>query len=173
VKGNMMKCETIREQIFEATPSAEVKAHLASCPECARVWKAMQSTMNLLDEWKQPEASPFFDAKLRARLQQVKAEEAAAAQGWFAFLRKPAFGMPVWRPLAAGVMVVVFAVGFGVMNSNVPQPNNAPVISAQGVHVADDVQILVENENALSNLDLLDDLAAGHEAAAPDSPDEI
>jgi hypothetical protein len=88
VKGNnMMKCETIREQIFAATSSAEVKAHLSACAACAQVWQAMQGTMALLDEWKQPEPSPFFDVKLRARLQRLKEEEALANQGWFAWLR--------------------------------------------------------------------------------------
>jgi hypothetical protein len=173
LKGNMMNCEIIREQIFEATPSAEVKAHLSACGDCARVWQATQGTMALLDDWKQPEPSPFFDAKLRARLQQLKEEEALASRGWFSWLRKPAFGMPVWRPLTAAVMVMAFMIGFNFMNPNAPQPVPA-VLSAQGVSVAEDLSALDESQKAVDELDLLDDIAAAHDRTNPTgSPDQL
>jgi anti-sigma factor RsiW len=165
VKGNMMNCETIREQIFEPTPSAEVTAHLSACAECARVWQAMQGTMALLDEWRQPEPSPFFDAKLRARLQQLKEEEALARQGWFAWLRKPAFGMPVWRPLTAAAMVIALVFGLNLMNP-VSKGKVPPVLSAQGVSVTDDLAALDETQQAVDELELLDDIAAAHDRRA-------
>jgi hypothetical protein len=168
VKGNMMNCETIREHIFAATSSAEVKAHLSACAACAQVWQAMQGTMALLDEWKQPEPSPFFDVKLRARLQRLKEEEALANQGWFAWLRKPAFGMPVWRPLTAAAMAVALVFGLNLMNpvSSGPVP---PVLSAQGVSVADDLAALDESQQAVDELELLDDIAAAHDSLAAGS----
>jgi hypothetical protein len=165
VKGsNMMNCENIREQIFEATPSAEVKAHLSACAECAKVWQSMQGTMALLGEWKQPEPSPFFDAKLRAHLQRLKEEEALATQGWFAWLRKPAFGMPVWRPLTAAAMVAAFMFGFNLMDPALQSPTVPPVLSAQGVSVAEDLSALDENQKAVDELELLDDIAATHDS---------
>jgi hypothetical protein len=162
VKGNMINCETIREQIFEVTPSAEVQAHLSACGKCAEVWHAMQGTMTLLDEWKQPEPSPFFDARLRARLQQSQEEEALASRGWFAWLRKSAFGMPVWRPLTAAAMVVALVFGLNLMNP-IPPSAVPPVLSAQGVSVAEDLSALDENQKAVDELDLLDDIAAAHD----------
>jgi hypothetical protein len=165
-----MNCEEIRERFFEADTAAgnDVKTHLAGCTECARAWSAMQETMALLDEWKAPEASPFFDARLRARVAEVKAEEAAGAPGFLAWLRRPALGMPVWRPLGAGVLAV--AVIFGVSMMNVPNtsgPGTPPppkVASAPGTPVSD-LQSLDNNQDAISHLELLDDLTAEENGA--------
>jgi hypothetical protein len=162
----MMNCEIIRDQIFEATPSAEVKAHLSACSECAKVWQAMQRTMALLEEWKQPEPSPFFDASLRAHLLQLKEEEVLAGQGWFAWLRKPAFGMPVWRPLTAAVMMVALVFGLNLLNP-IATGTVPPVLSAQGVSVTDDLKALDESQKAVDELDLLDDIAAAHDRQGP------
>jgi hypothetical protein len=164
-----MNCEEIRERFFDApnnAPVDDVKAHLAGCSECARAWSGMQETMALLDEWQGPEPSPFFDTRLRARVAEVKAEEAARAPGFLAWLRRPALGMPVWRPLSAGVLAV--AVIFGVSLMSVPDtsgPVTPPkVVSAPGTPVSD-LQSLENNQDAVSHLELLDDLTADENGA--------
>ncbi len=114
--------------------------------------------MALLDEWKAPEVSPYFDSRLRARMR----EEVAAPQGWWAALKSPGF----LRPVAGLAFVLVLAVGAGLYNlSNpavgpavTPPQQTAQLKPAEGSAVAD-LQALDKNEDVLANFDLLDDLA--------------
>jgi anti-sigma factor RsiW len=159
-----MNCEEIRERFFDTPanpPDAAVQAHLAGCPECANAWSALHRTMSLLDEWKTPEPSPFFDSRLRAHLADIKAEEAGRQAGFFAWLRKPAFGMPMWRPLGAGALAVVMVFGAGLLNvrDDGQTVTTTKVTSAPGTAVSD-LQALENNEEAISHLELLDDLTA-------------
>src|SRR4051812_14433570 len=113
-----MKCEDIREQLLDlagAEATAEQGQHLASCTACATKLAELRQTMALLDEWKAPEASPYFDAKLRARLR----EEAATPRGWFGWLSSPAF----LRPAAAAVFTLLIAGGVGLYNYSGPADN--------------------------------------------------
>src|SRR5258707_12356370 len=68
-----------------AAPShAAARSHLESCPECKREFKSLEATFALLDTWKAPEPSPYFDQKLAVRLRE---EQAKAPEGWFERLR--------------------------------------------------------------------------------------
>ena len=106
--------------------------------------------MSLLDEWKAPEISPYFDTRFRARLAEAK----AAPQGRFAWLRKPVFGTPLWRP-AVGALALAMAVAVGVYN-NLPEQVTPPPVTAASSAV-DDLQKLDQNQQTYSDLDLLDD----------------
>jgi hypothetical protein len=164
-----MKCEQIRDRFFDA-PNDDVKAHLAACPECERAWTEMQGTMMLLDEWTAPEPSAFFDTKFRAHLAEVKAEEAQRQQSWFAWLRKPGLGLQGWRPLAVGALGIVMVVGVSVMDDSNPvgTTQTVNVSSAPGTAVSD-LQALEKNEEAISNLELLDDLTLDEAGALEDN----
>ena len=76
-----MKCGNIREQLMEAVLSGPelatpaVQEHLASCAACAEEIASLRRTMELLDEWQAPEPSPYFSARLRARLRDEHAHE--------------------------------------------------------------------------------------------------
>lgn len=158
-----MKCEDIHEQLLDLagdskTPAPEQAQHLAACAPCATKLAELRQTMALLDEWKAPEASPYFDSRLRARMR----EEAAAPQGWWAALKTPAF----LRPMAATAFVLVLAAGIGLYNLGgnapagpavTPEQPVAMVNPTEGSAVAD-LQALDKNEDVLANFDLLDDL---------------
>ena len=88
-----MKCGTIREELMEAVLSgpelatAAVQEHLATCAACAQEVASLRETMNLLDEWRAPEPSPYFGARLRAHLREGEAHQ---GRSWLAWLRRPA-----------------------------------------------------------------------------------
>jgi len=157
-----MTCEDIREQLLDlvgAEPAAEQKQHLAACAACAAKLAGLRQTMALLDEWKAPAVSPYFDAKLRARLR----EEAARPRGLFGWLRSPAF----LRPAAAAVFTLLVATGIGLYtySSRPAEQGNRTTVAVkapEGSAVAD-LQALDRNEELLANFDLLDDLAAQQE----------
>jgi anti-sigma factor RsiW len=163
-----MKCEDIREQLLDLagpsanhTPSAEQAAHLESCAACAARLTELRQTMALLDAWQAPEASPYFDARLRARLR----AEAEAPRGWFAWLHAPVF----LRSAAAAALTLVLVTGIGIYQYSVSGTQNGPVVQGQtqkpvpakapeGSAVAD-LQTLDKNADLLADFDLLDDVA--------------
>jgi anti-sigma factor RsiW len=158
-----MKCEEVREQFVEMVPagavsgSREVASHLAGCEACTEALKSFKSTMSLLDEWRAPEPSPYFYTRFNAQLAAVKAEE-ASRPALLSWLRKPAFGMPVWRPVAVGVLALAMAVGVGVFQSDNRSSSGGPrVQAAQGTAVGD-LQVLERDQDMFSDFDVLDDL---------------
>src|SRR5438270_5001436 len=162
-----MKCEEVREQFVEMVPagsgsgSREVASHLAGCEVCTQALKSFKSTMALLDEWRAPEPSPYFYTRFNAQLAAVKAEE-ASRPALLSWLRKPAFGMPVWRPVMVGVLALAVAVGVGVLqNGNRNSPDQVRVQAPQGTAVGD-LQVLERNEDMFSDFDVLDDVPPGH-----------
>jgi hypothetical protein len=156
-----MKCEQIKESFIEAAGGklpAEAAAHVQTCASCETAWAEHQKLMMVLDEWKAPEASPFFDTRLMARMREVKAEEEARPR-ILAWLQRPLFGMPMWRPVAASALAVAMAVGIGVSRSGSVQEDYHSLQVAKGTAV-DDLQTLDKHEAEISDLDLLDDLNA-------------
>jgi hypothetical protein len=145
-----MRCTEIREQLTEASflgeiGNAELREHVASCAECAHEWKAMQSTMRLLDTWEAPEPSPFFNTRLYALLEAEKQRP----QSWMERL-----GLRLrWQPAAAFALVIAMAAGVTVYRAQV-QPAQTPSIKASGV---EDLKALEKNKQLLADLDALDD----------------
>ena len=147
--SNTMKCNQAREYLLdlaEGQAPAEVRTHLQGCSACAAEFESLKATMNLLDEWKAPEPSPYFDQKLAARLRE---ERAAAAQprgvlGWLS-LR--------WQQTAAvaATAALAFVIGFSVLKPEAPP---APVESA----AVADLQELDQNADLYANFDMLDEM---------------
>ncbi len=153
-----MDCKKSREQMIEATmsePSAELRAHTGQCTSCAQEWRELQATMALLDEWQAPEASPFFATRLKARL---KDADARRSHGILAWLRQPALGMPLWRPMAAGVLAVAAVVGVSIYNVDGPKPQQTAQHIVQKSLAVKDLEALEKNQDLYANIDLLDDL---------------
>jgi hypothetical protein len=164
-----MNCNQARDRFIEFThtgdtpnsASPELSAHLSVCTECAKLLRALEKTMSAMDEWTAPEASPYFNTRLQARLAEVKREEALAPVGILAWLRKPAFGLPVWQPMVAGAFAVALAVGASLyggprVNSNLSTTANHPVAEVSAA--VNDLQKLEKNQDLYSDFDLLDDL---------------
>jgi len=152
-----MKCGKIREELMEAVLSGPelatpaVQEHLASCAACAEEVASLRQTMELLDEWQSPEPSPYFSARLRARMREEHAQQGV---GWLAWLRRPAV-----VTAAAALM----AVGLGMLGgvrwkagSPATWANNNPPVVTIGAAVTD-LQYLDNHADLFANFDALDD----------------
>jgi predicted anti-sigma-YlaC factor YlaD len=146
-----MKCDEIEEMMLdvaagvgEATPA--MNEHLLACAECTGKLAAMRRTMTLLDEWRAPEPSPYFDTRLVARMREERARPVHA--GWLSWFRAPA--------LAASMALVLMVAGgvswFG------HRPGVAPIAKAALGTAVGDLQALDKNEDLYANFDVLDDL---------------
>jgi len=117
--------------------------------------QAMQDVMALLDDWKAPEPSPWFDAKMMAKFRE---EQQAAPAGFFARLRdRWLFNMSnPMKPVMAGAMALVLVAGgstyLGV--AHMQTAAHASPISA----TVQDLQNLDNNAQTLQQMgQLLDD----------------
>jgi anti-sigma factor RsiW len=164
----VMKCEEIHEimpdlasGLMGMTP--EMGGHLADCGACAAKMAEFRQTMALLDEWRAPEPSPYFDVRLQARLRE---EMAKPQRSWLAWFR---------RPVLAAALTVLMAVGVGFFSKGdgIYRPNEdeiakseAPVQAAEPGTAVSDLQALETNHDLYSDFDLLDDLAVQHDVVA-------
>lgn len=153
-----MKCDQIRERMPDVAagfsePTGDEGKHLESCGACAEQLKAMRSTMALLDEWQVPEPSPYFDARLQARLREEMAKPQASWLQWFR------------RPVLAAALTIIIGVGVGLMvtRSRVPDPGQP--VAEVGTAVSD-LQTLEKNHEMYSDFELLDDLDLQQDVAA-------
>src|ERR1044071_8529283 len=120
-----MKCNEIREMMpdlaagFSAV-TPEINQHLKDCGECEAKLNAFRQTMAMLDEWKAPEPSPYFDTRFQARLREEK-EKAKQPASWWAWLQ---------RPVLAGALAVVAVVGITVFERGGPNPSIGPTTAS-------------------------------------------
>src|SRR5271167_4812866 len=145
-----MKCEEIREVmpdlasgLMEVTP--QIEGHLSGCGLCAAKMREFQQTMVLLDEWKAPEPSPYFDVRLQARLREEMAKPQA---GWLQWFR---------RPVMAAALTVLLGVGVGLFVTRGRISDPGPPVAEVGTAVSD-LQTLEKNHEMYSDFELLDDL---------------
>jgi len=160
-----MKCNEIREMMPDlaagfnaATP--EINQHLKECGECEAKLNAFRQTMAMLDEWKTPEPSPYFDTRFQARLREEK-EKAKHPTGWWAWLRRPALAGAL--AVAAVVGITVFQRG-GITGNNITD-RPTTIAAAPGTAVGD-LQALDKNDDMYANFDELDDLQVQSDVTA-------
>jgi hypothetical protein len=152
-----MICENVKTSLPDLllapkSVSADVRAHVEQCAECSRELKELEATMALMDDWKAPEVSPYFDTRMAVLLRE---EQQAAPAGWLERIRERfLFGNHMsMRPLAAAALALIVAVGggtyagFGGFSSPKPAPAS-PVIK--------DLQSLDENAQVFQQLDSMD-----------------
>lgn len=129
----------------------EVRQHFAACADCASELAALEATSRLLEEWKTPEASAFFDARLYARL---RVEQTSPPPTWREKLKAWVLysaDLPM-RHVAAGAFGVVLVVGgggFAFLNHQQAQ-------SVQVSAVVRDLQSYDGNAQFYQQLDALD-----------------
>jgi anti-sigma factor RsiW len=156
-----MKCDEIREMMpdlaagFDA-PGPEVNQHLQSCADCATHLAEFCQTMALMDEWKAPEPSPYFDVRLRARLR----EEAAKPAAWWHWLRKPALAISLAVLMVASITLVRTDAGHN------KQEELATVETVEQGTAVGDLLSLDKNSEIYSDFDLLDDMQAQEDVNA-------
>lgn len=161
-----MDCDRVREEMLDAmaagAPAGEAEAHVRGCADCARLWEGLLSVRARLDEFAAPEVSPYFATRLRARLAEVKAEE-AAAPGWTAWLHSSTL-----RLAATGVLAIAAAVGVDHWTGP-GKVSNHPVANVSAPSAVKDLQNLENYQELYSDLDLLEDLAPAAQAPGADS----
>jgi anti-sigma factor RsiW len=141
---------------------AVARVHLAACAACAQELASLEATFALLDTWRVPTVSPYFDQKLAVRLRE---EQAAAPAGWFERLRdRLAFNTGrQFHPALTGALALLLIVGGGSFGiATFPHQNVAQVSPT-----VNDLKVLDKNEQALQQMDqLLRDDASDTNAAA-------
>jgi hypothetical protein len=157
-----MKCDEIRERMPDVAagfskPTTDESMHLESCGACAQELKALRSTMAVLDEWKIPEPSLYFDTRLQARLREEMAKPRAR---WFDWFR---------QPVLAAALTVLLGIGVGVFYTRdsgmIHHGQEASIAEPPGTAVSD-LQALEKNHDMYSDFDLLDDLELQQNVAA-------
>ncbi len=152
-----MDCKSFENELTDvvltpgATPSLAAVAHMKACPPCAEEYVSFQATFSLLDTWKAPEPTPYFDQKLAVLLRE---EQAAPPMGWFERLttRMRLNTGRSFRPAMAGALSLALIAGGGSVFF-IPSPT--PVHPVQASATVTDLQILERNEQAFQQMDAL------------------
>lgn len=131
---------------------ADARAHVEQCAECSRELAALEATMLALDAWEDVEPSPFFNARLAARLRE------AEPAGFMERLRtRLMFGSNAHlKPLAAGALAALLLIGGGTyagLEGLHPAGQAAPVAASATVR---DLQSLEDNSQMFQELNSLD-----------------
>ena len=160
-----MKCEKLQaylpDMMFDpARVPAEAMQHVKECPGCAGELKELQATLQLLDGWKAPEPSPYFDTRMAVRLREARESE---APGWLERLRLHfLFGSNMHlRPAVAAVFALLVIVSggsyIGVQSFNhAAAPHHPPAVSA----TVNDLELLDSNAQTLQQLASFDETNA-------------
>jgi hypothetical protein len=133
-----------------APSNAAARSHLEFCHECSQEFKSIEATFALLDTWKAPEPSPYFDQKLAVRLRE---EQARAPEGWFERLKSQLLFNTgrQFRPALAGALALALIVGGGTIANLSSLGRSTPQASA----TVQDLQILDKNDQAMQAMDQL------------------
>jgi predicted anti-sigma-YlaC factor YlaD len=155
MKDVVMKCNEVCELMPELAAgldavTPEVDKHLETCTGCAGKLNEFRQTMALLDEWRVPEPSPYFDVRLRARLRE---EVARQPQSWWQWIRKPALAVSL--AVLMVMSITLFRTDAG--RESASEGPRALMVAEPGTAVGD-LQALDKNNELYSDFELLDDL---------------
>lgn len=157
-----MNCRQVKKEMFglASGPSPAVEEHLRQCAACAQQAAEFRQTMALLDEWQTPEPSPYFDARLRARL-----HDAPAPRSLREWLREAVSPFTViGRKVALGLaMTLLLGVGVTLMQTRHSPPHGTTKVVNDAAErpgsAVSDLQALDKNADLYANFDLLDDVS--------------
>jgi hypothetical protein len=150
---NCQHCQSVLPDLLldpGASSNTAARAHLASCAACNEEFKSLEATFALLDTWRVPEPSPYFDQKLAVRLRE---EQSLAPAGWFERLKSRFLfntGRQL-RPALAGGLALILLIGGGTFADLATFSHPHPETSA----TVQDLQILDKNDQALETMDKL------------------
>jgi hypothetical protein len=137
----------------QAPSIARARAHVESCAECRQELESLQATMSLLNTWKAPEPSPYFDQKLAVLLREEQSRQPA---GWFERMRSHLLFNTgrQFRPALAGALVLALLIGGGAFAdlSNAHLWHHSPASASATVT---DLEVLDNNDQALQTMDQL------------------
>jgi hypothetical protein len=152
-----MTCDEVRDRMPDVAagvvqPGTDATKHIENCAACAEQLRTMRATMALLDEWRTPEPSPYFDMRLQARLREEISKPQAGWRYWFR------------RPVFAAALTVILGIGIGIFvrdHSRALRPVHQEAVltqSAEPGSAVSDLQSLDTNHDMYSDFELLDDL---------------
>jgi predicted ribosomally synthesized peptide with SipW-like signal peptide len=147
----------------DAPANEAARNHLDSCTQCNVEFQALAATFAVLDAWKAPEPSPYFDQKLAVRLRE---EQALAPAGWFERMKSRLLFNTgrQFRPALTGALALLLVVGGGTFANFSDFSHQTPDISA----TVQDLQILDKNNQALQTMDqLLQDAGTTEDPSEP------
>ena len=161
-----MNCKEIRELLPDVaadmnSEAPDVRAHVASCDACAAQLDGLRQTMALLDEWKVPEPSPYFDTRLNARLR----EEMRRPVSLWSWLRRPALAVSFTALIVAGALMIGNRSYFTPLESINTQPP-VPAVPAEPGTAVGDLQALEKNHDLYADFDMLDELQVQDDVTA-------
>ncbi len=153
-----MDCKTFAKELPDLVltagtkPSLAAVAHMKICPPCAEEYLSFQKTFGLLDSWKAPEPTPYFDQKLAVM---IREEQARPKMGWFERLetRLQLNTGRNFRPAMVGALALALMVSGGSVVGT--SYRNQPDAQATPSATIRDLQILDRNEQAFQQLDAL------------------
>ena len=138
------------------TAHPEFKEHLAACAACRTELAELRSTFALLDEWKAPEISPYFDVRLKVRLREAVA---APPEGFWERTRSFflfSTGRQLRPALACALAFVLLIGGGGTFANFYHAANSMPPVADSAT--VNDLKIMDNNVQAEQQLNqLLDD----------------
>jgi anti-sigma factor RsiW len=155
----MMNCKDCRRELVNCLSGPDSNAapprlrdHLASCGACSMELAELRATMDLLDEWKVPEPSPYFDQKLSVLLRE---EQAKAPAGWLERLRERLLFNTgrQFRPALAGALALAVLLGGGSFAGITVLNHSGTEVQASAA--VNDLQILDKNAQAIQQMDQL------------------
>jgi hypothetical protein len=155
-----MKCNEIYEIMPDLAAglsplTPELDQHLRACGPCSEKLQEFRQTMALLDEWKAPEPSPFFDTRFQARLRE---EQSRTKVGWLQWVRRPALALS---------LTIMMVIGISLFRDRIPpKSSDNPVVASEPGTAVGDLQALDNNHDMLSDFDVLDDLQVQSDVTA-------
>ena len=135
--------------------------HLEACVECRTELAGLRATLALMDAWEAPEPSPYFDARVHARLRAAQTEAPGGLWERLADTLRFSSGLG-FRPALAGAFVFALLLGGGTAATVWSGHHDAPAVSSPTVN---DLRIFDNNAQALQQMDLLDEQGSDSNAA--------
>jgi anti-sigma factor RsiW len=143
-----------------APANAAAREHLAACPACNDEFRSLKATFDLLDVWKAPEPSPYFDQKLAVRIREEQA--APPADLWERMRARLLYNTGrQFRPALAGALALAIILGGGTAADLMLQNQPGPRASA----TVNDLQLLDNNVQTIQAIDQI--LQDGNSADDP------
>ena len=148
-KLNLSKeCRNFRAQLPDllleegyAASHPEFSAHSAICIPCSDELAELRRTFILLDEYRAPEPSPFFDTRLHARLREMQAAGPETLWERMRSFLQFSTGRS-FRPAVAGALAVVMLLAGGGTFVGLHQPDSG---ASQASSAVNDLKVLDNN----------------------------
>jgi len=173
---NKNECTRVRDRFLDLNTvgrglesDSAAKAHVAECKECGQVWSALAETYSMLDEWRAPEAPPYWMTRFQVRLEELRASEAVSANSIFGRIRANLLysrflGLPAWQPIIASALAIALSIGISLYQQPIDLPAAVQAQNASAVH---DLNKLEQNQDVYASMDVLDDLPSNNPTPPP------